>query len=34
MQSSGALRPIVIPGEAVGGPGLKPGPGKPSAAPG
>src|SRR2546426_4427268 len=27
MQSSGALRPIVIPGEAVGGPGLKPGPG-------
>jgi exosome complex component RRP4 len=27
MQSSGSLRPIVIPGEAVGGPGLKPGPG-------
>src|SRR5207245_2604083 len=27
MQSSGALRPIVIPGEDVGGPGLKPGPG-------
>lgn len=27
MQSSGTLRPIVIPGEAVGGPGLKPGPG-------
>jgi len=27
MQSSGALRPLVIPGEAVGGPGLKPGPG-------
>src|SRR5256886_12967935 len=27
MQSSGALRPIVIPGEAVGGRGLKPGPG-------
>src|SRR2546429_1258198 len=27
MQSSGALRPIVIPGDAVGGPGLKPGPG-------
>src|SRR5436853_6211967 len=27
MQSSGALRPVVIPGEAVGGPGLKPGPG-------
>src|SRR5438445_8721658 len=27
MQSSGARRPIVIPGEAVGGPGLKPGPG-------
>ncbi len=27
MQGSGSLRPIVIPGEAVGGPGLKPGPG-------
>jgi len=27
MESSGSLRPIVIPGEAVGGPGLKPGPG-------
>jgi len=27
MQGSGTLRPIVIPGEAVGGPGLKPGPG-------
>ncbi len=27
MQSGGSLRPIVIPGEAVGGPGLKPGPG-------
>jgi len=27
MQTSGSLRPIVIPGEAVGGPGLKPGPG-------
>jgi exosome complex component RRP4 len=27
MQSSGSLRPIVIPGEAVGGPGLKPGSG-------
>src|SRR3989442_2161323 len=27
MQSSGPLRTIVIPGEAVGGPGLKPGPG-------
>ena len=27
MQSSEGLRPIVIPGEAVGGPGLKPGPG-------
>src|SRR5437016_6919594 len=27
MQGSGALRPIVVPGEAVGGPGLKPGPG-------
>lgn len=27
MQGSEGLRPIVIPGEAVGGPGLKPGPG-------
>ena len=27
MQGSGSLRQIVIPGEAVGGPGLKPGPG-------
>jgi len=27
MQGSGSLRSIVIPGEAVGGPGLKPGPG-------
>ncbi|MGI0148218.1 MAG: KH domain-containing protein, partial [Thermoplasmata archaeon] len=27
MQTSEGLRPIVIPGEAVGGPGLKPGPG-------
>lgn len=27
MQGSGSLRPIVVPGEAVGGPGLKPGPG-------
>ncbi len=27
MQGSGALRRLVIPGEAVGGPGLKPGPG-------
>jgi exosome complex component RRP4 len=27
MQGSGSIRPIVIPGEAVGGPGLKPGPG-------
>src|SRR5438445_11517802 len=27
MQGSGSLRPIVIPGEAVGGPGLKPGAG-------
>lgn len=27
MQGSGSLRHIVIPGEAVGGPGLKPGPG-------
>src|SRR3989304_3433508 len=27
MQSGGSLRPIVIPGEAVGGPGLKPGSG-------
>lgn len=27
MESRGGLRPVVIPGEAVGGPGLKPGPG-------
>src|SRR5207247_1244585 len=27
MQGSGSLRQLVIPGEAVGGPGLKPGPG-------
>ncbi len=27
MEGRGGLRPIVIPGEAVGGPGLKPGPG-------
>lgn len=27
MQGSGSLRPMVIPGEAVGGPGLRPGPG-------